>query len=252
MDVITMNMAEGWKWEMEEGAVMKFDTAEHIKEAAGVISSYADVIGIRTFPALKNKNDDYQDKVIKTLIKYSHVPVVNMESAILHPLQSLTDAFTIKEKKPSKDLKIVLSWAPHPKALPQAVSNSFLQWMHMLGNKVTITHPEGYELDPAFTMGHSVDYDQDKAFKEADVVYVKNWSSVNKYGEILSKDASWMITKDKLDRTNKALLMHCLPVRRNVVISDDALDSSHAVVIDQAANRTVAAQAVLHSILSNN
>ena len=251
MDVISMNMTEGWKWEMEDGAIMKFDTAEHIKEAARVISSYADIIGVRTFPGLKNKEVDYQDKVIKTLMKYSTVPIINMESSILHPMQSLTDLFTIKEKKKKEKLKVVLSWAPHPKALPQAVSNSFLQWMSKIGQEVKICHPEGYELDRQFSSGHSIIHDQKEAFDNADVVYVKNWSSVTQYGKVLQNDDEWMITKEKLNGTSDALLMHCLPVRRNVVLADDAIDSIHSVVIEQASNRTVAAQAVIQSILQN-
>lgn len=251
MDVITMNMSEGWKWEMDDGVEMKFDTAEHIKEAAAVISSYADIIGIRTFPGLKNKEEDYQDSVIKMLMKYSSVPVVNMESSILHPLQSLTDLFTIREKKKNKKLKIVLSWAPHPKALPQAVSNSFLQWMTKSNQKVTVCHPRGYELDEKFMVGHEVSHNQKESFQNADVIYVKNWSSVNNYGQILNNDPKWMITSEKLKLTKDGILMHCLPVRRNVVISDCALDSPHSVVVDQAANRTVAAQAVLQSLLDS-
>ena len=249
MDVICMNMNEGWKWEMEDGAVMKMDTAEHIKDAARVISSYADIIGVRTFPTLKNKDVDYQDKVIKALMNYSTVPVVNMESSILHPLQSLTDLFTIKEKKGNQALKVVLTWAPHPKALPQAVSNSFLQWMNASEIDVAICNPEGYDLDSTFTAGHRTVHSQDEAFVDADVIYVKNWSSVDHYGQNLNQDESWMITAQKLKKTNDALLMHCLPVRRNVVISDDALDGDHSVVIDQASNRAVAAQAVLETLL---
>jgi N-succinyl-L-ornithine transcarbamylase len=174
-----------------------------------------------------------------------------MESSILHPLQSLTDLFTIREKKGKKNLNAVLTWAPHPKALPQAVSNSFLQWMSKSNQEVTICHPEGYELDHEFTKDHSINYNQNEAFEEADVVYVKNWSSVNQYGQVLSKDKNWMITKEKMELTNDALLMHCLPVRRNVVIADDAIDSDHSVVIAQAANREVAAQAVIQSILQS-
>lgn len=251
MDVICMNMKEGWNWEMEDGAVMKFDTAEHIKEAARVVSSYADIIGIRTFPTLKDKESDYQDKVIKALMKYSTVPVVNMESSILHPLQSLTDLFTIRERKKKKNLKVVLTWAPHPKALPQAVSNSFLQWMSKAGQQVTICNPEGYDLDSRFLGDHITTHDQDEAFQDADVIYVKNWSSVEKYGQILETDPNWKITKKKLDLTDDAIMMHCLPVRRNVVLADDAIDSHHSIVIDQAANREVAAQAVLQSILES-
>tara|TARA_B100000497_G_C7692815_1_gene421809 strand:- start:2605 stop:3543 length:939 start_codon:yes stop_codon:yes gene_type:complete len=249
MDVICMNMAEGWKWEMEDGSVMKFETAEHVKDAARVISSYADIIGVRTFPTLKNKTEDYKDKVINALMKYSTVPIVNMESSILHPLQSLTDLFTIREKKGNKSLKVVLSWAPHPKALPQAVSNSFLQWMKVVNINVTICNPAGYDLDPSFTKGHHIVHSQNEAFNEADVVYVKNWSSVETYGQFLPHEKDWMITKEKLDKTNDALLMHCLPVRRNVVISDDALDSDNSVVIEQAGNRAIAAQAILENLL---
>ena len=252
MDVIVMNMKEGWKWEMEDGAVMNMDTAEHIKEGVRVVSSYADVIGVRTFPSLENKVDDYEDKVIKAMMKYSTVPVISLESATLHPLQSLTDLYTIQEKKNKKDLKIVLSWAPHPRALPQCVSNSFLQWMKAAGHSVTICNPQGYNLDPKFADIHTLSHDQEEAFKDADVIYVKNWSSVDEYGKILTQDDSWMITEEKLKATNDAILMHCLPVRRNVVIADNAIDSDHSVVIEQAANREVAAQAVLEEILQKS
>ncbi len=251
MDVITMNMKEGWKWEIEDGAIMSMDTVEHIKEAAAVLSGYADVIGIRTFPKLENKDADYKDIVIKTLMKYASVPVINMESSVLHPLQSLTDLFTIREKKGKENLKVVLTWAPHPKALPQAVSNSFLQWMEAAGQSVTICNPEGYDLSQEFTSGHVQCNNQNEAFEDADVIYVKNWSSVEQYGKVISQDNAWMITDKKLALTNDAILMHCLPVRRNVVISDRAIDSEQSVVIDQAANRSVAAQAVIESLLKS-
>lgn len=252
MDVISMDMKDSWAWEFEDGVTMRFDKAEHIKEAANVICRYADIIGIRSFPALKDKEEDYQDKVIKSFIKYSSRPVINLESTIRHPLQSLADLYTITEKVQKPDPKIVLTWAPHPRALPQAVSNSFLEWMHAAGHSVTVTHPEGYELDDHFMKGHRVEYDQDKALKNADIVYVKNWSSVKEYGQILNQSEEWMLTKDKLSLTADAKLMHCLPVRRNVVISDDAMDSKHSVIYDLAENRLHTAQAVIQHLLRSS
>ena len=249
MQVIPMDMKGSWNWEFEEGVTMQFDTAEHVKEAAHVISRYADIIAIRSFPGLKNKEVDYQDIVIKGFMKHATKPVVNLESATRHPLQSLADLFTISEHVKKDKPKIVLTWAPHPKALPQAVSNSFLEWMHAAKHEVTITHPRGYELDDEFTKGHKVEYNQEKALEDADVVYVKNWSSVKSYGQIISQDDTWKITAKKLKNTNAAKLMHCLPVRRNVVISDDAMDSDHSVIYDLAENRLHTAQAVLYSIL---
>jgi len=251
MQVIPMDMASSWNWEFDEGVTMQFDTAEHVKEAANVICRYADIIAIRSFPGLTDKEADYSDKVIKGFMKHSTKPVVNLESATRHPLQSLADLFTISEHIKKPDPKIVLSWAPHPKALPQAVSNSFLEWMATAGHEVTVTHPHGYELDPLFMQGHKVEYDQEKAFAEADVVYVKNWSSVSQYGKVLNQDAGWQITGEKLTKTNNAKLMHCLPVRRNVVLSDDAIDSEHSVIYDLAENRLHTAQAVLYSILTS-
>lgn len=250
MQVIPMDMKGSWAWEFVDGATMRFDTAEHVKEAANVIGRYADIVAIRSFPTLTDKEADYQDQVIKEYIKHSPKPVVNLESSIRHPLQSLADLFTIREQISKPDPKIVLSWAPHPKALPQAVSNSFLEWMKFGGHSVTVTHPKGYELDGHFMEGHVIEYDQDKALADADIVYVKNWSSVYQYGQVLSTDESWMITKEKLGLTNQAKLMHCLPVRRNVVIADEAIDSDHSVIYDLAENRLHTAQAVLHSILT--
>ena len=250
MQVITMDMKDSWNWEMEDGRVMKFDTAEHIKEAAAVIGRYADVVGIRSFPGLKQKDIDYQDLLLQKYIKYSPVPVVNLESSIRHPLQSFADLTTIRERFDQDNIKVVLTWAPHPKSLPQAVSNSFLEWMHASSIEVTITHPKGYTLDEQFTKGHQVVYDQDEALKNADVVYVKNWSSTNPYGKVLESSDRWKITAEKLQNTNSAKLMHCLPVRRNVVISDDAMDSEHSIIYDQAENRVHTAQAVLYSLLS--
>ncbi len=249
MQVISMDMKDSWAWEFEDGVTMRFDKAEHIKEAANVICRYADIIGIRSFPGLKNKEEDYKDQVIQSFIKYSTKPVINLESAIRHPLQSCADLMTINDSSKFDKLKIVLSWAPHPKALPQAVSNSFLEWMSAAGHKVTVTHPKGYELDDYFMNGHIIEYDQEKALKNADFVYVKNWSSVSAYGQCLSQEDKWMITKSKLSLTNNGKLLHCLPVRRNVVISDDAMDSEHSAIYDLAENRLHTAQAVIYHIL---
>ena len=249
MQVISMDMKDSWAWEFQEGVVMNKDKAEHVKEAAKVISSYADIIAIRSFPSLTDKEADYQDKVIKNFIAHSDVPVINLESAIRHPLQSCADLMTIKSHVKKSDPKIVLSWAPHPKALPQAVSNSFLEWMKAANYKVTITHPEGYNLDPLFTEGHTVVSDQLEAFKDADIIYVKNWPPLSNYGQVVNKDGGWMITKEKLDLTNHAKLLHCLPVRRNVVISDDAMDSDHSAIQELAENRLYTAQAVISEII---
>ena len=249
MQVISMDMKESWAWEFQDGQVMDTDKAEHIKEAAAVISSYADIIAIRSFPKLENREEDYSDHVIRTFIKYSTKPVINMESAIRHPLQSLADIMTIENNKKSDLPKIVLTWAPHPKALPQAVSNSFLEWTNAAGYPVIVTHPENYELDESFMQGHHLEYNQEKAFKDADFVYVKNWSSTKPYGQRLCNDSSWKVDLKKLQLTNNARLMHCLPVRRNVVIADDAMDSNHSVIPELAENRLHTAQAVIYKIL---
>jgi len=249
MQVISMDMKDSWAWEFEDAVTMSADKAEHVKEAARVISGYADIIAIRSFPSLTDKEADYQDRVIKKFIKYSAVPVINLESAIRHPLQSCADLMTIKTHVKSLNPKIVLSWAPHPKALPQAVSNSFLEWMNASDYMVTITHPRGYELDQEFTTGHKVEYNQATAFEDADIIYVKNWSPLSEYGRVVNTDSTWMITKKKLDPTNQAKLMHCLPVRRNVVISDDAMDSNHSAIYELAENRLHTAQAVISTIL---
>ena len=250
MNVISMDMKDSWNWEIQDGEIMRFDTAEHVKEAARVIGRYADIVAIRSFPGLVDVNEDYQDSLIRNFIKYSPIPVVNLESSIRHPLQSFADLLTIRERYERRNLKIVLSWAPHPKALPQAVANSFLEWMHAASQKVIVTHPRGYELKEEFMAGHEINYDQEEALQDADVVYVKNWSSLNPYGTVLESSETWQIDHKKLDATNKAILMHCLPVRRNVVISDDAMDSDHSVIYDQAENRVHTAQTVLYSLLS--
>ena len=252
MHAITMNAGQGWKWEMEEGAVMKFDTSEHIKDAARVISRYADVVGIRAFPGLEDRDKDYRDEVMNAFMKYAEVPLINLESSILHPCQSLADMITIKETQEKKNNKVVLSWAPHPKALPQAVSNSFLQWITKTDNVVVITHPKGYELNEEFTKGCTIEYDQNRAFEGADYIYTKNWSSYEDYGKILSTDESWMISQEKMNLTANGKFMHCLPVRRNVVVADEVIDSDNSLVFQQAENRVYAAQAAIHSLLSKS
>ncbi|MBK7377027.1 MAG: acetylornithine carbamoyltransferase [Chitinophagaceae bacterium] len=252
MKAIVLNVdKEGWALEFEEGAIMNGVTVEHIKDAAPTLGQYFDILCIRTFPALKNREEDYAETVISQFIKYAGVPIVSLESATLHPLQSLTDIITIKETFAGKDRpKVVLTWAPHVKALPQCVANSFAQWINAWGEAdFVITHPAGYELEEAFTRGASITADQDEALINADYVYVKNWSSYHDYGKVICTDASWMLTNEKLERTNNAKLMHCLPVRRNVELGDDILDGSNSLVTRQAGNRVWAAQAVLSEIL---
>lgn len=252
MQVINMNAGQGWKLEFEDGAVMNMDRAEHIKEAAAVISQYADIIGVRTFPSLTDQEKDYQDHILKSLIRYASVPVISLESAIRHPLQSLTDLMTIEELKQKDRPKVVLSWAPHPRALPQAVSNSFIEWMQAGEVELVVTHPKGYDLAPEFIKDTPVTHDQRAAFEDADFIYTKNWSAVAPYGKILSEDPDWMITADKMALTNQAHFMHCLPVRRNVIVEDAVIDSPQSAVIQQAGNRMYAAQAVLKAILQSN
>lgn len=256
MNVMVMNMdKEGWALETQEGAIMNHTTVEHIKDAAAVMGEYCDIIGVRSFPKLIDKNEDYSEDFFNKFIKYCGVPVVSLESATLHPLQSLADCITISEnekliKRISKP-KVVLTWAPHIKPLPQAVANSFAEWMCKSDVDFTITHPFGYDLNEKFTSGAKVLLDQNEALKNADYVYVKNWSSYSDYGKILCNDTTWMLTLEKLKLTNQAKVMHCLPVRRNVELSDAILDSPNSLVTQQANNRTWAAQAVLKSILRN-
>ncbi len=250
MNVIVMNFTgEAWALETEEGVIMDGDKSEHIKEASAVIGQYCDIIGLRSFPGLIDREMDYHEKILTDFIHYTGKPVINLESATLHPLQSLADIITIEENKSSNRPKVVLSWAPHPKALPQSVPNSFLEWAAKMNYELCITHPEGYELNDEFTAGIPIIYDQQKAFEAADFIYVKNWSSYNDYGKVLSTDPDWMVNLDKLIHTNNARIMHCLPVRRNVVVADDVLDSDHSIVIQEAANRVYAAQSVLKEIL---
>ncbi|MFI5155707.1 MAG: acetylornithine carbamoyltransferase [Chitinophagales bacterium] len=262
MEPIIFNVdKEGWALEFEEEAIMSGNTVEHVKDAAPIFGKYFDILCIRTFPSLKNKEDDYSELYINQILKYSGIPVVSLESATLHPLQSLTDIITITEcltngpqasisenKKP----KIVLTWAPHVKPLPQCVANSFSQWINAWGQaEFVITHPEDYELDEKFTQRAIICHDQQKALEHADFVYVKNWSTYADYGKIYCNDPGWMLTDKKLQGTNSARIMHCLPVRRNVELSDEVLDGPNSVVTQQAGNRVWAAQAVLSEILVN-
>ncbi|MEM1323560.1 MAG: N-acetylornithine carbamoyltransferase [Bacteroidota bacterium] len=249
LSVITMDASSGWKLEFEDHITMNTDKAEHIKEAAAVISGYADLIGIRSFPALSDKAEDYQDRVINSFRKYASVPVISLESAIRHPLQSLADLMTITEHQKTARPKVVLSWAPHPKLLPQAVANSFAEWLLRSNAELVITHPKGYELDPAFTQGTTIEYDQKEAFSNADFIYVKNWSSVHPYGQQLPVQEDWRIDGPKMNISSKAQFMHCLPIRRNVVATDKVLDSPRALHLKQAKNRTFAAQAVFAALL---
>ncbi len=261
MEAIVFNVdKEGWALEFAEGAIMNGTTVEHIKDAAPVLGNYFDILCIRTFPSLKNREEDYSEQVINSFIKFSGVPIVSLESATLHPLQSLADIVTIAESLHNSPLgdggegarkpKIVLTWAPHVKALPQCVANSFAQWVNAWGEAVfVITHPAGYELSTDYTNGATITHNQDDALKDADFIYVKNWSSYADYGKIYNTDQAWMLTLEKLQLTNNAKVMHCLPVRRNVELSDEVLDSSNSIVTQEAGNRVWAAQAVLSEII---
>lgn len=257
MEPIVFNVdKEGWALEFTEGAIMNGNTVEHIKDAAPILGNYFDILCIRTFPSLVNKEEDYGEKIIHQFIQYAGIPVVSLESATLHPLQSLTDIITIQETIAlnstiqNKRPKVVLTWAPHIKSIPQCVSNSFSQWMNAWGEAdFVITHPVGYELATEFTNGATILHDQDIALKDADFVYVKNWSSYEQYGQVLSSDQDWMLTNKKLAQTNHAKVMHCLPVRRNIELSDEILDGPNSLVTKQASNRVWAAQSVLASIL---
>lgn len=249
MEVMVLNVSTTWKIEFQNGSVMNLDTSEHVKEAAQVISQYANIIAIRAFPTLKDKEKDEAEIILKNFKKYAQVPIVNMESSTAHPLQALADAITIAELKMKPTPKVVLSWAPHPKALPHAVANSFIKIMQKIEVDFSIVHPKGYELNPAITKDTPIYYQQEEAFKDADFIYVKNWSSYTNYGAILPDNNHWMLTSEKL---GAAKFMHCLPIRRNVVVADSVLDSNNSKVIAQANNRTYAAQIILKQILQNN
>ena len=255
MNTMVMNFdKEGWALEFEDGTRMDQGKSEHIKEAAQVISQFCDIIAIRAFASLEDKDKDKAEIVLNGFKKYASVPIVNMESSVSHPLQALADAITLDEQKVNLEgriPKVVLSWAPHPKALPHAVANSFIEMMQKQNADFVITHPKGYDLDPEIVGDSVVEYNQDKAFENADFIYTKNWSSFEKYGQVISQDKSWTISKEKMDLTNNAKFMHCLPVRRNVVVSDEVLDADTSLVIEQANNRTYSAQTVLKRILEN-
>lgn len=252
MSVMVMNLdKEGWQIELEDGTVMDGSTQEHIKEAAGVLSRYCDILGIRTFAGLQDREKDYSEEILMKFVRYSRVPVISLESATRHPFQSLADWMTIAEHQTVARPKVVLTWAAHPKALPQAVPNSFVEWMKVAPVDLVVTHPEGYELAEEFSQDVKVIYHQDEALAGADFVYAKNWSSYRYYGKILNHDRRWMITPEKMALTNRAKFMHCLPVRRNVIVSDQVLDSGQSIVLDEAENRVYAAQAVLKRILNS-
>lgn len=256
MEAIVFNIGnEGWALEFEDGAIMNGTTVEHVKDAAPIMGHYFDVLAIRTFPSLKDKEADYSEFIIQQFIKYAGIPVISLESATLHPLQSLTDLITIQESmngnfSEKRKPKIVLTWAPHVKPLPQCVANSFAQWVNAWGEaEFVITHPKGYELHTDYTNGASIVHDQEDALKDADFIYVKNWSAYHDYGTMPPYEGEWMLNLEKLKSTNNAKVMHCLPVRRNVELSDEILDSAHSLVTQQAANRVWAAQAVISNMI---
>lgn len=254
MNTMVLDINQGaWKLETERGVIMDGDKSEHILEAIPVMGSYCDIIGVRAFAQFENKEDDYQEKILNQFIKYSGKPVFSMEAATGHPLQAFADLITIEEYKKTERPKVVMTWAPHPKALPQAVPNSFADFMNEADVDFVITHPEGYDLDPKFVRGAKVEYNQDKALAGADFVYAKNWAAYAdpNYGKILSKDMSWTVTTQKMALTNNAYFMHCLPVRRNMIVSDDVIESPQSIVIPEAANREISAQTVIKRMLES-
>ena len=254
MNVMVLDVNQGaWKLETERGVVMDGDKAEHLLEAIPVMASYCDIIGVRSFAGLKDCKEDYEERVIEQFIKYSGKPVFSMEAATRHPLQSFADMITIEEHKRTARPKVVLTWAPHPKALPQAVANSFAEWVLKSDYELVITHPEGYELDEEFTRGATIEYDQRKAFEGADFIYAKNWSaySGNNYGKVLSEDRDWTVDAEKMALTNNAYFMHCLPVRRNMIVTDEVIEAPTSLVIPEAANREISAQVVLKRMLED-
>ena len=250
MDVMVINLnRDTWQLEFADGTVMDHGRQEHIREAAPVIGQYCDIVGIRTFPTLQDRETDYSDHVINSFIGNMSVPVISLESAILHPLQSFADAITIEEHKKRERPKVVLSWAPHPRALPQAVANSFVEWISRTDAELVVTNPEGYDLAPEFLGDTPVLHDQREAFRDADFIYAKNWSSYTNYGEVARGKEEWIIGREKMNLTNSARFMHCLPVRRNVVVRDEVLDSDASLVIEQANNRIWSAQTILLNML---
>ncbi|TFD98893.1 N-acetylornithine carbamoyltransferase [Dysgonomonas capnocytophagoides] len=254
MNTIVLDINQGaWKLETERGVIMDGDKTEHLLEAIPVMGCYCDIIGVRAFAQFENKQDDCEEKILNQFIKYSGKPVFSMEAATGHPLQAFADLITIEEYKKTQRPKVVLTWAPHPKALPQAVPNSFADFMNEADVDFVITHPEGYELDPKFVRGAKVEYDQDKALAGADFVYAKNWAAFadSNYGKILSKDRSWTVSTEKMALTNNAYFMHCLPVRRNMIVTDEVIESPQSIVIQEAANREISAQTVIKRILES-
>ena len=257
MNVIVLDVNQGaWKLETERGVIMDGDKSEHLLEAIPVMGCYCDIIGVRSFARFENRKDDYEEKILNQFIKYSGKPVFFMESATVHPLQAFADLITIEEYKRNQRPKVVLTWAPHPKALPQAVPNSFAQWMNAADVDFVITHPEGYELDPKFVGDAKVEYNQKKAFEGADFIYAKNWSCPGvtrpeDYGKVISKDMSWTVDTEHMSWTNNAFFMHCLPVRRNMIVSDDVIEAPTSIVIPEAANREISAQVVLKRMLES-
>ena len=254
MNVMVLDVNQGaWKLETERGVVMDGDKAEHLLEAIPVMASYCDVIGVRAFAQLNNKAEDYEERIIEQFIRYSGRPVFSMEAATRHPLQSFADLITIEEHKKKERPKVVLTWAPHPKALPQAVPNSFAEWMNATDYEFVITHPKGYELAPEFVGNARVEYDQRKAFEGADFIYAKNWSAYAdpNYGKVLSTDRDWTVDAEKMALTNNAFFMHCLPVRRNMIVTDEVIESPQSIVIPEAMNREISAQVVIKRILEN-
>ena len=254
MNVMVLDVNQGaWKLETERGVVMDGDKAEHLLEAIPVMGSYCDIIGVRSFAGLKDRNEDYEERVIEQFIKYSGRPVFSMEAATRHPLQSFADMITIEEHKRTARPKVVLTWAPHPKALPQAVANSFAEWVLKSDYELVITHPEGYELSEEFTRGATIEYDQRKAFEGADFIYAKNWSAYKgkNYGKVLSEDRDWTVDAEKMALTNNAFFMHCLPVRRNMIVTDEVIEAETSLVIPEAANREISAQVVLKRMLED-
>lgn len=254
MNVMVLDVNQGaWKLETETGVIMDGDKPEHMLEAIPVMGAYCDVIGVRSFAQFESKSDDYNETILNQFIQYSGKPVFSMEAATRHPLQSFADLITIEEYKQKDQPKVVLTWAPHPRALPQAVPNSFAEWMNATDYEFVITHPEGYELDKQFVGDAVVEYDKEKAYKDADFIYAKNWSAYTdpNYGKVLSTDRDWTVDAEKMKLTNNAFFMHCLPVRRNMIVTDNVIESKQSIVIPQAANRVISAQVVLSEILNN-
>jgi N-succinyl-L-ornithine transcarbamylase len=254
MNTMVLDVNQGaWRLETERGVVMDGDKSEHLLEAIPVMGCYCDIIGVRSFARFENKADDYKENILQQFIQHAGRPVFSMEGATTHPLQAFADLITIEEYKTKACPKVVLSWAPHPKALPQAVPNSFADFMNEAEVDFVITHPEGYELDPQFVRGAKIEYDQDKAFAGADFIYAKNWSAFadEHYGQILSKDRSWTVDAAKMALTNQAKFMHCLPVRRNMIVTDDVIESPQSIVIPEAANREISCEVVLKRMLES-